>query len=65
MEAEDTADRYPSVRDVIDAVLNDPEFPEGDLDRLEIGMLATGEATWRAWEARSDLPVGGVFLTNS
>ena len=56
-------DRYPDIAAVVEAVLDDPEFPEGDVERIEITALANGEATWRVWPARAEQPVGGVYLT--
>jgi hypothetical protein len=56
-----SADRYPDIRDVVDKVLDDPDFPSGDVDRIEVTALATGEATWRVWPARAEEPVGGVY----
>ena len=63
-EGNASEDRYPDIRSVVQEVLNAEDFPEGDVDRIEINCLGTGQATWRVWAARADEPVGGVY-TNS
>jgi hypothetical protein len=52
-------DRYPDIREVLQDVLNDPDFPEGPVDRIDIMCLGTGEATYRVWPAHSDEHLSG------
>lgn len=55
------ADRYPDPRRVFPRVLEDPDYPEGDVERIEMTFLANGEATYRVWAARAEDAVGGVL----
>lgn len=59
MQAPSTEDRYPSAHRAIQAVINADDFPEGPVERIEVYCLASGEATWRVWEARAEEAVGG------
>lgn len=62
VEFDPNQDRYPDIMDVIRFALKSEDFPEGDIERLEITLLANGEGTFRCWAARSEEPVGGVYL---
>jgi hypothetical protein len=54
-------DRYPSIRKVVHKVLDEDDFPEGAVERLEVTCLASGEATWRVWRPREDDHLGGYY----
>lgn len=54
-------DRYPNPEDVWANMVEHPDFPTGNIERVEITGLANGEATWRVWPARAEEPVGGHF----
>lgn len=54
-------DRYPSVDSCFAEAKQHDDFPEGDIERFELTLLASGDATWRAWPARADEPVGGYI----
>jgi hypothetical protein len=54
-------DQYPDVKKIVRAVLAEEDFPEGDVDRLEITCLGNGMATWRVWAAKAEEPVGGTY----
>jgi len=54
-------DRFPSTRKVVYAVTNAEDFPVDDVERIEIQLTASGEATWRAYRRRDDEPVGGYL----
>lgn len=55
------ADRYPSMEKVIAKVFEDPEYPKGDVDRIEVYAQASGEASYRVYPARSEEPVIGYL----
>jgi len=59
--ADHNVDRYPTLRKVLHAVANDPQTPEGQVERVEITALASGEATYRVWEPRAEEPIGGYY----
>lgn len=59
MDTPSTEDRYPSAHHALHAVINADDFPEGPVERIEVYCLASGEATWRVWEARAEEPQGG------
>ena len=65
MERDTDQDRYPSIQAVLAAVASADNLPEGDIDRIEINCLASGEATYRVWAARAEEPEGGVLSADS
>lgn len=52
------ADRFQDIREVVDEVLHEHDFPSGPIERLEITCLANGEANARVWVARAEEPAG-------
>jgi hypothetical protein len=60
-EANETADRYRDINDVISQALDDERYPSGQVVRFEATCLATGEATWRAWPVGAEEPEGGYY----
>lgn len=53
--------RYRDLRDVFERCINDDEFPEGQVTRLEIGLQASGEAVYTVWTTDLVEPVGGYL----
>lgn len=65
MQERDTdQDHYPDLTAVFQKVLAEDDFPEGAIERIEVTGLASGEATWRVWPARSEEHVGGYYPTS-
>jgi hypothetical protein len=64
-ELQERPDRYPDLHNVIDAVVHQDDFPQEQVDRIEIRLHASGVATWRAWLSREEEPVGGMIDTDS
>jgi hypothetical protein len=54
-------ERFADPQAVIQAALNDPDWPEDDIERFEMTFLPTGKATWRVWARWAEEPVGGVY----
>jgi hypothetical protein len=54
-------DRYPDLKGVVASILDDPNLPQGPVERLEVTCLASGEATYRVWAARAEDPEGGYI----
>lgn len=54
-------DRYPNFFDVLRRVMDETELPDAPIERLEVTCLASGEATYRVWEARAVEPDGGYL----
>jgi len=54
-------DRYPNLKRVATRVFNEDDFPKGDVERIEITGVASGEATYRVWEARAEEPFSGTY----
>jgi hypothetical protein len=54
-------DNYPNLADSIDLVVEAEDFPQGEVERFEMFLHASGEVTWRAWLPRADEPVGGYI----
>lgn len=55
------ADRYPNIYDLLRALEESGELPNGPVERLEITCLASGEATYRMWEPRAEESEGGYL----
>jgi hypothetical protein len=60
-EEEFPPDNYPGIREVFDRVLDQDELPEGDIERVEVTCLASGEATYKVWAARAEEPATGYM----
>lgn len=58
-------DRYRSPADALEQVVSSDDFPEGNVDRLELNFQASGEVTWRCWESRAEEPIGGYLAPPS
>jgi hypothetical protein len=54
-------DRYPSLIDVLTALVQDDSIPDVPIERLELTALASGEASYRYWRARAEESEGGYF----
>lgn len=59
-----TPDKYPSVESVIPAMRRHPDYPEAGVEKVEINLLSTGEATWRVFVRGEQEPRGG-FLSEA
>jgi hypothetical protein len=58
---EDQGEGYRGLAEVFERVLADDDFPDAQVNRLEIRVLAGGEATYNVWAVGSDEPVGGYI----
>jgi hypothetical protein len=56
-----TQDRYPDINAVLPLVFEEEDFPVGPIERFEVTLLASGEATARVWPARAEEPVGFYY----
>jgi hypothetical protein len=56
-------DRYPSFADVLSRLLDDGPLLDRQVERVEIHLYASGEATYRVWEPRSEEPEGGYYAS--
>jgi len=54
-------DRYLTAQEALEKILQAEDFPEGQVERIEVTLLASGDATWRVWPARAEEPVGGYI----
>lgn len=61
MAPKEPGDRFPSARKALHALQQHDDFPKGPVERIEINLVASGEATYRIWEPRADEPVGGLL----
>ena len=55
-------DRYPDLQGLLPKVFEEPDYPTGPVEKIEITGLASGHATYRVWEARAEEPIGGVLM---
>ena len=60
-ETDTDTDRYPEVKEALNRILSDAELPKGPVERIEVTFLASGEATYRVWQARAEEPDGGYL----
>jgi len=54
-------DRYPTAVNLLRRIIQEGELPTGPIERLEVTCLASGEATYRVWEPRSEDADGGYL----
>lgn len=54
-------DRYPTVNNALTRVLQEGEFPDGQVEWIEVHCLASGELTFRVREPRSEETEGGYL----
>ena len=57
-EFDHNVDRYPDFADVLAALQDAEDLPDGPLERVEITTLASGEATCRVWTPRAEEAIG-------
>lgn len=57
-------DRYPDLHKATRFVLANAEMPEGQVERLEVHLHASGHVTWRVWPAKSGEALGGVAASS-
>jgi hypothetical protein len=55
------ADRYPPLTKVLQTIIGQADLPEGPVERLEVHVFASGDATYRVWEPRADESEGGYL----
>jgi len=60
-EANTDEDRYLDAATALQKIVAADDFPQGQVERIEVTMLASGECTWRVWPARAEEPVGGYI----
>jgi hypothetical protein len=60
-EFDATQDRYPSLDEVLSAIQAQEDLAEAQVERLEVNLQPSGEATWRVWEPRAEEPTGGYI----
>lgn len=61
MTVDHNVDRFPPLDKVLAAIRENPDMPEGEVERIEINCLASGDATYRVWAPRAEEPVGGYI----
>lgn len=54
-------DRYPTLVKAMRRIIEEGDFEDGPIERLEVTCLASGEATYRYWPARAEDPEGGYL----
>jgi hypothetical protein len=55
---------YLSPRKVLHAIVEEEDFPKGDVQRIEVAFQASGEVAWRVWAVGAEFPVGGVYANS-
>lgn len=60
-DAEDLAEGYPSIAQVVRGILGSDDLPERGVYRIEINCFASGDATYRAYIVGRDDPEGGYL----
>lgn len=55
------SDRFPSLNKVLHLMRDLPDMPTGPVQRVEVHLHASGEATYNVWAARAEEPVGGYI----
>lgn len=60
-EIDPNVDRYPNFVQGMRRILQEADIDDRPIERLEVTFLASGEATYRVWEPRSDDYEGGYL----
>lgn len=55
------SDRYPTLRRVMWRITKESPLLDQDVERVEINLLASGEATYKVWAPRADEADGGYL----
>jgi hypothetical protein len=58
------SDRYPDAKKIVARVFDEEDYPDGPVERIEVTLLANGEATWRVWAARAEEARGGFYASS-
>lgn len=54
-------DRYPEFNQAMRRIIQEADIPDGPIERVEVTFLASGEATYRVWQARAEESEGGYL----
>jgi len=60
-ELDTELDRYPTLEEIFSKILDAVDVTDGPVDRIEVTALASGECTYRVWQARTEEPEQGYF----
>lgn len=55
------ADRYPELAAVLAWIRDDEDLNTSAVEKVEVTLFASGEATYRVWEPRADEPQIGYI----
>jgi hypothetical protein len=58
-EAAALAQGYPSLEEVVEALLEAEDIPHVGVRRLELNAFGSGECTYQVWAVGAEEPVGG------
>jgi hypothetical protein len=54
-------DRFADANKALSALVNDDDFPDGPVERVEVSFMANGEVSWRVWEPRAEEARQGFY----
>lgn len=54
-------DRYPTLAQILSRILDDSDLLDLRVERLEVTLFASGEATYRVWAPRAEESDGGYY----
>jgi hypothetical protein len=60
-EVDTDQDRYPTLGEVVSRIQSESEFLNRQIEKLEINLQASGEATYRIFEPRAEESEGGYW----
>lgn len=60
-DTEQPGDNYPDLMETLHLLPEQEDFPTGQVERVEVYLRASGDATWRVWTPRADEPIGGYI----
>jgi hypothetical protein len=59
--ADHDQDRFPVLTEVLSRILEECESAQAEVERIEINLLASGEATYRIWAPKAEEADSGYF----
>jgi hypothetical protein len=54
-------DRYPRFSETLSRILEDEDISQMQVERIEINLFASGDATYRVWAPKAEDPEGGYL----
>ena len=54
-------DRYPTLSATLKRIISDTSLADQPVERIEINLFSSGDATYRCWAPKAEEPEGGFL----